>query len=373
MRLSQKAKGGPWYVDLRSLGAGRVCTDCHDKGAARLRAVVLEREAADPDRAAADRAAAYRVTDALQHLLDTTASRSRHYEYRCGHLERLLGSVRLADLGLEHVTKYLRTRHSEGAADSTIEKERKALGRALLLARKGKRWTGVPDDVMPDDWHPKLVKRTRWLTPEELPLLLAQLEPHRQRWVLLAVYLGARAHGVEALTWADVDLRAGVAHLRETKTAGADRVVPVPASLAALLHGWYAGVSTGPLAAPWDHDDRDLKAACRRAGIPPATPNDLRRTYASWLTAGGATLGQVAKLLGHASEDMARTVYVQHDPLQLGEAAAQLPGVVVPETVTLAERRRTGTALGVAARCQMGAADASDKVTPRPLASADGE
>lgn len=373
MRLYRKNKGGPWYVDLRSLSAGRVCTDCHDKDAARLRASILEREAADPARAAADKAAAYRVSDALQHLADTTASRSLHYYYRCGHLERLLGSVRLADLGLEHVTKYLRTRHSEGAADSTIEKERKALGRALTLARKGKRWSGVPDDVMPDDWHPKLIKRTRWLTPAELELLLAQLEPHRQRWVLLAVYLGARAHGVEALTWADVDLRAGVAHLRETKTAGADRVVPIPAPLSALLQAWYAGVNAGPVASSWDHDDRDIKAACKRAGIPPATPNDLRRTYASWLSAGGASLGQVAKLLGHASEEMARTVYVQHDPLRLGEAAAQLPGVVVPETVPLAERRRTGTALGLAARGQMGAADASDKDTPRPLATEDGE
>jgi integrase len=39
------------------------------------------------------------------------------------------------------------------------------------------------------------------------------------------------------------------------------------------------------------------------------TPNDLRRTYASWLVNAGAPLKVVANLLGHSSTRMVDLVY----------------------------------------------------------------
>ncbi|MBE7450046.1 MAG: tyrosine-type recombinase/integrase [Kofleriaceae bacterium] len=41
-----------------------------------------------------------------------------------------------------------------------------------------------------------------------------------------------------------------------------------------------------------------------RAGIERVSPNDLRRTYASWLVNAGVPLQQVARLLGHKSTRM---------------------------------------------------------------------
>ncbi len=46
---------------------------------------------------------------------------------------------------------------------------------------------------------------------------------------------------------------------------------------------------------------RDLPRACERAGVPRCTPNDLRRTFASWLVQAGESLLVVSRLLGHGS------------------------------------------------------------------------
>jgi hypothetical protein len=59
----------------------------------------------------------------------------------------------------------------------------------------------------------------------------------------------------------------------------------------------------------WPNVGRDLPKACTLAGIEKATPNDLRRTYASWLVNLGAPLKVVANLLGHSSTRMVDLVY----------------------------------------------------------------
>ena len=44
---------------------------------------------------------------------------------------------------------------------------------------------------------------------------------------------------------------------------------------------------SGPVVEHWSNPVRDLAAACARAGIAKVSPNDLRRSYASWLKQGG--------------------------------------------------------------------------------------
>jgi integrase len=55
----------------------------------------------------------------------------------------------------------------------------------------------------------------------------------------------------------------------------------------------------GLLFLPWQNVRRDLAQACDRAGIEPCTPNDLRRTCATWLRQAGAAPDLIAPVMGH--------------------------------------------------------------------------
>ena len=56
---------------------------------------------------------------------------------------------------------------------------------------------------------------------------------------------------------------------------------------------------------------RDLHAACERAEIAPVSPNDLRRTFATWQAEAGVPEAVTASLMGHTSSAMIRRVYAK--------------------------------------------------------------
>nr|MBK7068068.1 tyrosine-type recombinase/integrase [Deltaproteobacteria bacterium] len=68
---------------------------------------------------------------------------------------------------------------------------------------------------------------------------------------------------------------------------------------------------------PWQNVRRDLREACKRTGIPPCSPNDLRRTFATWLRAAGAPTDLIAPVMGHADTRMVERVYGRLAPSDL--------------------------------------------------------
>lgn len=59
------------------------------------------------------------------------------------------------------------------------------------------------------------------------------------------------------------------------------RLVPISPELYPWLQALHQ--AAGPVVQPWPHDKRELARACTRGGVPRVTPNDLRRTFATWL------------------------------------------------------------------------------------------
>jgi integrase len=307
------------------------------------------------------------VKEALDFLEKNTSSSSHHYSYRMLHLEKHLGTVDVNDLGLQHITGYIRARLAEAGtkipgekahhkprvvrvSKHTIAKELTTLGTALRMAHK-RRWPdgeryfrGDVADLMPDDFSAEYRPRERWLSVEEFTSLLAQLAERWQVWTAVAVYTGARAGEVNALSWADLDLEAATLHLPGSKTEGADRVQPLHEALAEVLAGWKAALEAealeewhqkgragdppplaGPVVGTWHNDARDMEEACERAKIAKCTPNDLRRTFASWLAEGNVNTLAIAKLLGHTTTRMAEQVYARLGRAGLARAVEALP------------------------------------------------
>jgi integrase len=104
---------------------------------------------------------------------------------------------------------------------------------------------------------------------------------NRRLWVAIAVGLGARRSEVESIDWAEIDLDAGILANHGTKTKGSDRATPIPAELLVELRKIPEASRVGRVVGAWPNVGRDLPKACTLAGIEKATPNDLRRTYAS--------------------------------------------------------------------------------------------
>jgi integrase len=280
---------------------------------------------------------------------DWPASTLRMFADKAGHLLRILGAVKLSELTTPMVKRYIDQRLGERVtADRTTSREtvRKELSilRAALREAAELGWLkpGTDKLVIPT-FRAKYQPRERWLTPEEYEKLSGALaDPTRRThayavavrrrfWLALAVYLGGRLSEIEErLDWSEVDLEANVLRLRGTKTAGSDRSIPIPAPLAAILAEVPPQERTGPVAGVWPNIRRDLTKACERAGIPRVSPNDLRRTYASWLVNAGVPLQQVARLLGHKSTRMVDLVYGKLSDATLAAAVQKLPALTIP-------------------------------------------
>jgi integrase len=113
-------------------------------------------------------------------------------------------------------------------------------------------------------------------------------------------------------------------------------------SLRHLLEQVPEKARRGLVAERWGNVRRDLHAAVERANtgimqraveageetwieIPKVSPNDLRRTFASWLVQQQVPLLTVAALMGHSSTRMVERVYGKLSKRNFDEAIAALP------------------------------------------------
>lgn len=185
------------------------------------------------------------------------------------------------------------------------------------------------------------------------------LEEDRRDYVLVMCQTGVRLKELHAIEAQHVNLARRTLFIAGTKTKGARRTVPVTPSVAAALKARIERFPRGPLFPVWHKVQRDLYAACLRIeraqnpaprtpgqkavqnpkgnpspkrervrpAIPfdPVTPNDLRRTYASWLAQAGVPMLHAMKLMGHGSTQMLESVYAQLAPEHLHEAVRMLP------------------------------------------------
>lgn len=160
--------------------------------------------------------------------------------------------------------------------------------------------------------------RTRFLSDEERAALLDACAksqwPPLQSLVLLAITTGARKGELIGLKWAHVDLKKGRALVRETKN-DEQRTLPLAGKALEALRTlklqssarseWVFPQPSG-LPGPYEHFDAHWYAALEAAGVSDFHFHDLRHTTASMLAAQGASLLEIADVLGHKTLAMVK-------------------------------------------------------------------
>lgn len=341
-RIFKRSDGTSYFAQFKGTSGRWIkrSTGCTDRRAAQLVLARFEREA--QQRGSAVRTVAHDASDpssvptdqatldgVLRCLIDTAQANGKAdgtvvmYAQKAGHLVRVLGhELDVNTLTLATVQRFVNQRRAEGAALSTVNKELITLRAALSLARQHGVFFG--GDVIPK-LNMRYVPHERYLTPDEFRALILELDPPRALWVAVAVFTGGRLSEVAKLDWSDISWGVpATVRIRGTKTVGSGREIPVADPLARLL--FPVRQASGPVVGAWPNCRRDLTAACKRAGIASVSPNDLRRTFASWMKQHGVDSAVVARLLGHSSTKMVDLVYGRLNMATLAQAVAVFGG-----------------------------------------------
>jgi integrase len=321
-RLFRRRDSKVWYCWVYDAQGKRTqrSTRCTDRRAAEAALREFERRAADPAYAAAHSTT---LDEALRRFLVDRKVKGRapgtldSYRVKAGHLLRVLGAeTRLAKVDARTVDRFIEQRLEEGASPNTLHKELTVLRGTLKVAKRRGEYTGDIDAVMPNDFSPQYEPRTRFLSNDEFRALVAELAPDRAARVAFIVATGARWSESERARLEDVDTKRGFVRLRGTKTKNAERVVPIVGDGADLIEYAlrHAQGENGLVFRPWSSNRRDLETACARAKIAKVSPNDLRRTYGTWLRQASVEPNLIGAAMGHADSRMVERVYGRLPP-----------------------------------------------------------
>ena len=339
----KKSRGSRiWYTRIQYPDGRRVVrsTGCTDISAARAARGRLEREVmaqADP----AQNQAPYPLGQTLTDFISDRERAGRRpgtlqmYTTKSGHLMRLLGKeTDINELTLACTEGYVDQRLTEGASRHTIHKELVTFNGSIKLAIKRGHCRLRLEEVKLDGFKAGYTPKERRLSQDEYQSLEAVFKPHRARHLRFFVLTGACLGEAERCERKDVDLDNEKLHLPGTKRVTRDRYLPfgLLPGLKELLKTILSEMPADSerLFAPWANIRRDLRTACDDLEIDPVSPNDLRRTFGSWLKNRGLDSAVIARLMGHSSTRMVDRVYGRLDDYTLAVALGKLGDIEMP-------------------------------------------
>jgi integrase len=212
-----------------------------------------------------------------------------------------LGRERLGEVTLPRLQRYVDRLGAEGLGAQTIGlsvaplraiyKRANQLGEVQTNPTRG---LSLPAPRPPE---------RRIASPQEISRILAAVAPGDRALWATAIYAGLRRGELSALRWEDVDLAAGVIHVRrgwdtvegeiEPKSRHGKRRVPIPAVLRDYLLECKMSAPSAEAPRAFGGMNRARKMiergmkAMRGAGIEPLHVHDARHTYASLMIAAG--------------------------------------------------------------------------------------
>ena len=238
-----------------------------------------------------------------------------------------LGHFRLGDLSITRVEGYMRSRRRKVSA-ATVNREVACLRKLLNLAVERGELDENP--IKGIKLFQEAPGRQPTLTTEDERKLLAACKlPYLKLSVQLALLTGCRLGELLALNWKHVDFENAILVVEDSKS-GDSRRVPLHPAAAALLEpdrGTPAGfvIKMADGEQPLPHSVTvAFRRAVKRAGLTDLRFHDLRHIAGSRLLAAGASLPEVASMLGHKTLVMARR-YAHTDWNRLSSLVATMP------------------------------------------------
>jgi len=199
---------------------------------------------------------------------------------------------------------------------STVVRYLAALSHALSIACK--EWGWIEDSPMRKVSKPKEPRgRVRFLDDDERGALLAACKESSNSYLypafVLALSTGMRQGELMSLRWENIDLFRGRITLHETKN-GESRIVPLQGLALKLIqkHKISSGLDFGLLFPSKEKPQKPMdlrfswEQALLKAKIHGYKWHDNRHSCASYLLMNGASLAEIAEVLGHKTLAMVK-------------------------------------------------------------------
>lgn len=259
------------------------------------------------------------IKNVLAKRPQTLRDRKRHLDW----WKQQMGEYVLADINPALIAERRDQLASETTArnklrsPATVNRYLAALSHLFTVAMKEWGWADKnPLTKVMKQKEPR--GRVRFLSDDERSRLLQACEQSDSAYLYLIVILclstGARKMEIMNLTWDDVDFNRGVMTLHETKN-GERRVLPLVGKAKDLLlaHASIKHPHSSLLFPSKYHNHQkpvDIRSAWERAleqaEIKDFRFHDLRHSAASYLAMNGATLAEIAEVLGHKTLQMVK-------------------------------------------------------------------
>ena len=241
----------------------------------------------------------------------------RYWEMHLGYLP--LSEITPARLSEQKdaLSSHVMTHEGRGKgrkrSPATINRYFAALGAVMTCCVEKWYWLEVsPTRLVPS--NPEPTGRTRFLSEDEIRRLLDVVKDNKalELAIVLALSTGARQAEIWGLKWSQVNMKTGHLTFIETKN-GETRIVAIKGYASTLIKKFRRNLDT-PYVFPSKIKSKrattsfDFKVpfqeALKKAEIVDFCWHDLRHTAASYLAMNGATLREIAEILGHKSLDM---------------------------------------------------------------------
>ena len=259
-----------------------------------------------------------------RYIKDTLPTKPKNSKNTLLHLnwwKDELGAFCLADVSpaiiaekRDHLASGITKRNTK-RSPSTVVRYMAALSHAFTLAVK--EWGWLDDSPMRRVTKPKEPRgRVRFLSDDERSRLLSECQKSESQYlypaVVLALSTGARKMEILGLCWKDIDYNRQIITLHETKN-GERRILPLTGhafelikDLSKIRHVSCELVFPGKnLQTPVDLRT-PFENAVKRAEIADFRWHDLRHCCASYLVMNGASLAEIAEILGHKTLQMVK-------------------------------------------------------------------